>query len=63
MTVASSSMSIGATKAAKLTWVGYDVGREELGTSFTELKCLSITTPNRQMFGYIVLCIALRPQN
>jgi hypothetical protein len=51
-------MSIGATKAAKLTWVGYDVG-EELVTRFTELKCLSITTPNRHMFGYIVLCIAL----
>jgi hypothetical protein len=48
-----------ATEAAELTLVGYDVVEEQV-TRFTELKCLSITTPNRHIFGYIVLCIALR---
>jgi hypothetical protein len=38
--------------------VGYD-GVEEQITRFNELKCLSTTGPNRHMFGYIVLCIAL----
>jgi hypothetical protein len=48
-----------ATEAAKLTLVGYDDVEEQV-TCFTELKCLSITTPDRHIFGYIVLCIALQ---
>jgi hypothetical protein len=59
MTVALLLLSECATEAAELTLVGYDVVEEQV-TRFTELKCLSITTPNRHIFGYIVLCIALR---
>ena len=56
----SSSGSVVAEE--KIYWVGYGDLNRDVKTRFTEFICSKITAPNRQLLGYIVLCIA-RQQN
>ncbi len=53
------SLSLDAV-AGGIFLVGYGDFNEGAKTIFNLFRCCLITAPNRHIFGYIVLCIALR---